>query len=98
VESATVDHLELFSVANLSSTPTEINAVSVWNCGKKTDAGPKQLAAVVRQSSTNYDQTTVNATDDYQYNTPIMLVDPATAAAWTESGVNSIEAGLKVVA
>lgn len=98
VESATVNHVELFTVANLSSTPTTINAVSVWNCVEKTDAGPKQFAAVVRQSGTNYTQATTNATDDYQYDTPILLTDPATASAWTESGVNSIEAGLKVIA
>jgi len=97
VESATAGDIELFTVQNMSSTPTDITAASIWSCVRKTDAGEKSCAAVLRQSATNYDQATHYPGTDYEYDTPIMLVDPATASAWTESGINSCEIGLKVV-
>jgi hypothetical protein len=97
VESTTAGDIELFDIQNMSSTPTDITAASIWSCVRKTDAGEKSAAAVLRQSSTNYDQATFYPSTSYQYNSPILTTDPATAAAWTESGINSAQIGLKVI-
>jgi len=98
VSDSVANEIELFTMANLAVSPLTIHAVSPWNLLRKTDAGAKTAAAVVRSGTTNYVQANYAVTDTYKYDRPILETDPDTAVAWTESGVNAIEAGVKVIA
>jgi len=98
VSSSVVNDIELFALGNLAVTPDTIHAFSPWNLVRKTDGGAKQSAGAVRSGTTNYVQATYDVTDTYKYDMPILATDPDTAAAWTTSGVNAVEIGLKVIA
>lgn len=96
VESATINDEELFTLSNLSSSPSVIHAVMTGNLVRKTDAGTRQFCPLIRRSGTTYEGTTVGAYDSYRYDKQIFTTDPSTASAWTEAGVNAMEVGVKV--
>lgn len=64
---------------------------------KKDDAGTKELAAVVRSGTTDYDGATVSVNGSYTVHTEIRETDPDTTAAWTQSGINAMECGPKLI-
>lgn len=96
VSTAVATERELFTMSDLAVTPSSIHAVSVWNLVRKDDAGVKKFESTIRSGGTNYDGTEAAALDTYRYDKPIWETDPATASAWSESGVNAIEAGIQV--
>jgi hypothetical protein len=97
VESATPGDVELFTFSDLSTTPASILAVATFNCIAKTDAGSRVCVPVLRSGGVNYDQGTFPCVDSFKYDVQVIDEDPDTSAAWTPSGVNALEAGVKVV-
>jgi len=97
VESATLNDVELFGFTDLPATPDSILAVATFNCVTKTDAGSRVCAPVLRSGGTNYVKDNFSCLDSYKYDVQIAAVDPDTSAAWTKSGVDNLEAGLKVI-
>lgn len=74
----------------------DIRAVQILATVRKGSEGPGQVKLVTRSSSTDYDGSArgIGGTT-YSYVREIRETDPATAAAWSESGWNAVEIGLK---
>jgi len=74
----------------------DIRAVQIVSAQRKGAEGPGQIKHVVRSSSTDYDQTAqgIGGTS-YSFLRTVVEADPATAAAWSESGFNAAEFGIK---
>ena len=66
---------------------------------RKDDAGTtRQIQLLVRSSTTDSLGSTQTLGTSYQYYFQIFATDPATGVAWTNSGVNAIQTGLKTIA
>lgn len=98
IESGTNDQRTVCGFDDLIPTGAAIKGIAVvWNM-KKTDAGASTVAPVIRQSATNYDGTAQAPSDSaYAYFGQVYEQDPDTSAAWTESGFESAEFGVKKV-
>lgn len=74
----------------------DIRGVQLLIAARKGADGPGQITPVVRSNSTDYDQTAQGlGGTTYQYLRTMVEADPATSAAWTESGFNAAEFGAK---
>jgi len=98
VESSTVGNEDTYTMDDLPTAPDTMLAVQSWLWAKKSDAGFRQIAPVIRRSGTDYVGTDVTLGTSYQPHLEIFTADPSTAAAWTEAGVNALELGGKVTA
>ena len=98
VEDANVGDIDTYSMQNLPTVPTSIYAVQSSVGAKATDAGAKSINIVTRSGGTNYLSSNRVLTSSYVYYSQIQETDPDTGSAWTESGVNGVEAGIKVAA
>jgi len=96
VESPTVGEQDTYAMGNLPTTPLTILAVCPLIIAKKTDAGTRAIVPVIRSGGTDYEGTDAYLGTSYDVYREAFIEDPATAAAWTESGVNAIEVGVKV--
>jgi hypothetical protein len=84
----------------LQDLPVAADAVEgiVWkSVARKTDAGTRTIAPVLRISATDYVGTTQNPSTSYSGYFQAYAQNPATSAAWTPSDVNGLEAGQEVV-
>jgi len=82
---------------NLSTTGGSVFAVQTVLAARKDDAGVRQIAPVIRQSTTDYDGTTVTLSSTYDQYRQIYPQDP-TATNWTIANVNADEFGVKTIA
>lgn len=98
VQSATVSQKDTYATANMSHTPSAINGVQVNMYARKDDAGLRSIASVTRSGGADTDGATRALSSGYQYHSQIIESDPNTAAAWTQSGYNNAEFGVKVAA
>jgi len=75
---------------------SDIRAVQVLASVRKGAEGPGQVKLVTRSASTDYDGAAqgIGGTA-YSYVRQVLETDPATAAAWSESGFNAAEFGIK---
>lgn len=97
VLSGTSGQRDTFNFAALGVTGT-VKAVQTVNYLKAEVAGVRSVGDVVRISSTNYDGTGVAVGSDWTYQRNIRLTDPSTSSAWTVSGIDGAEFGVKVTA
>lgn len=98
VESSTVNHVDTYGFPSLSHTPASIYAVQVSPTVRLVDSGARSHAAVLRSGTTDYVGSTEVLSTSYLIYPEMWEDDPDTAAAWTASGVNALEAGQKVIA
>lgn len=98
VSSSTATQKDTYAAGDLSGTPDSIKGVQTVLMVRKDDAGTRTFAAVIRSGGADYDGTSVNVTTDYLCYPEVRETDPATSAAWTASGVNALEVGVKLVA
>jgi hypothetical protein len=97
-----VDEIELYEIENLPSTSytKTIHGVRSESRLTKTDAGARNVNAVLRLNGSNY----VNSRSDYtvpaEYANMLAVweTNPDDAAAFVEADVNSMESGIKVTA
>lgn len=98
VSAATVGNKDLYDLDNLPFSPLTIHAVQVVAAAKKDDATTRTFRSNVKSSSTTANGATKALSTSYQIFSDILATDPATSAAWTESGVNAMQIGPEVVA
>lgn len=96
VESDTVNQIDTYTLGNLSTTTGRIYAVQTNLVAKKTDAGLRQIAPVIRYSGLDYSGSTATLATDYLAYSQIWQQDP-TSSNWSVSKVNNIEVGQKVI-
>lgn len=78
-----------------SSDP--ILAVQTCLYQRKTDAGAREVAALLRSGGADFNGATISPTTSYLYQLDGFEVDPATGVPWIESGVNALEVGMEVI-
>lgn len=98
-DGSTVGHRDSYAMQNLSALASQtVYGVQALAAISKDDAGAKSAAVMVRSGSTNSDGTSTALSTSQTYLAKIYETDPNTATAWTETTVNSMEAGSVVTA
>ena len=100
VQSNTAGHVDRYGLANLSGTPTAIDAVQLVYRAARSDSGSRTMRGFIRSGTTTANGGTVTppATPTGQYYRQTWHTDPDTSAAWDAAGVNALQAGVEVVA
>ena len=96
VGSATEGDKDTYAYSNIAGAPASVLGVAVNSYQAKSDSGTKFARPVVRSGTTDYVGTSVSLSTSYVAGQQLWETDPDTAVAWTESGVNAIEAGFEV--
>jgi hypothetical protein len=95
VSTSTVDAKDTYAWNNVAAG-AEIKAVQLLSAIRKAAEGPGKVKHVIRSNSTDYDSAEMSiGGTTYSYLRTVHETDPATAVAWTESGFNSAEFGVK---
>jgi len=95
VSSSTLNAKDLYAMEDCAAG-ADIRAVQVVTAMRKGTEGPGKIKHVIRSNSTDYDSAEMGLGGTaYSFNRTIWETDPATAAAWTESGWNAAEVGVK---
>lgn len=98
ISSATAGNKDIYDLSALSSTPAAIKAVTPFFVGRKDDATTRTVRTGVKSNSTTVNGTTQGMASGYTvYRDPALETDPDTTAAWTASGVNSLQSLIEVV-
>jgi hypothetical protein len=96
VQSDVVGDHDTYAFPSMPTVPSSIYAVDSRLAARADDAGARGIRHVVRSGGADNEGTTRALTSSYVYYSDLREVDPATAAAWTEAGVNAMEMGMKV--
>lgn len=96
VQGSTVGDLDRYTIGALSSTPSAISAVQLTAFALKTDAATRNIALHCQSGATDSDGPDFALGATYGKFDRILETDPATSAAWTATGVNSLLIGPKV--
>jgi hypothetical protein len=97
LSSANTNDVSTFILPPLDSTPSIIYGLQVTHASRKTDAGTRQISDMVRSGGANYVGNTVSLSNGYLMFPNIYTTDPNTSAAWTQSGANAVEIGVKEI-
>lgn len=96
VESSGVGDLDLYNIESMSETPNTVDGISVSSSMKKSGAGDRTAKITCQSDGTNSESIEIFPGTSYQYLSAIFEDDPATGTAWTGSGVDAAQFGLKV--
>lgn len=99
VESATAGQYDLYNLGSIALGAGD-TILRVWVEGRvrETVAAGDNVQLGVKSSATEDWSVNLPVTTSYaRYVGDDLTQDPATTAAWTESGVNSLQAGMKVI-
>lgn len=95
VSSNTLNAKDLYAMEDCAAG-ADIRAVQVVTAMRKATEGPGKMKHVIRSNSVDYDSAEFSLGGTaYSFNRTIWETDPATAAAWTESGWNAAQVGVK---
>ena len=94
-ESATPTDSDLYSFASLPITPDEINIVKLSVLAERSDTGARTMDIVCKSGGDidNGDNAGITPATSMNWYSSRYTEDPATNAAWTPSGVNSMTGG-----
>ncbi len=95
-ESTTTNHIDTYAFGNLSASSATVLGVMVNYTARKTQAGSRNFAPVVRTNSTDFVGDEVSATASYKTNYQLYEENPDTTDPWTVSEVNAAEFGIKL--
>lgn len=99
ISSTTAAQEARFEIGNLSVTPTTIHGVQVRTRSRKPDAGNRTYRGLINVSSTEALGPTRGASTQFAWmRNGVFYTNPATSAAWTATGFNSMQAGVEIVA
>jgi len=95
---AVVAHEDLYTYPPLSVPPSAIYAVAVKANLSKSDAGAKTVSMRMKSGATDSAGTTASAAPGtgYGWLSSHFATDPATGAAWTLTGINAAQSGVKI--
>lgn len=96
VVSNTIGNSDLYDFGNLSSGANTISAITVNSLAEKDNVGTRAIALPVKSGATTTDGANTYLSGGYILASRILETDPNTSTAWTVSGVNSLQAGVKV--
>lgn len=96
VESATVGHIDLYTMTNLPTTVQSVVAVVPEYRALRTDTDFKNIRRVLRHSAANYVGADRALPATAAHLTEILTRNPGTSAVWTVSDVDGMELGMEV--
>lgn len=96
VSSGTVGNRDTYALSDLPATVGTIYAVQNNVIAKKTDASNIAIKPAMVSGGTVYYGAATNLGGSDATLSDLRTADPATTAAWTATGVNSLEAGFEV--
>jgi hypothetical protein len=100
IQSNVENNKDLYQFGDLSGTVTDITAAAVYGIVTKTDVSAFDFIGVAKSNGDEADAAAdlVNPSSagTYEAAAGFFLTDPDTAAAWTQSGINAAQFGLKV--
>lgn len=87
-----------FAMGDIAGSVGTVHAVKPITQFKKSDSGVTGITNYIRSGTTDYsDSTELVSTEIYQSRIgDIREVDPDTATAWTEAGVNAAQLGIEI--
>jgi hypothetical protein len=97
IYSPTVDDIDTFTCANLSTSPATVLGVQACVVARKDDASSRSVATVIRHNSTDAFGTGTSLGDTYVHLLTMHETAPD-ASAWDATKVNACEVGAKVTA
>lgn len=97
VTANTADAEDLYALDDLSVSPDSIAAVQVVAIARKDDAAFRGISTIIH-GSTDTVGTPKGLSTSYGAIVDLYEENPETSSAWTESDVNGLEAGIKLVA
>lgn len=97
ISTNTTDEIDTYALSNLSGTIDSIKAVALTaRAAYDGSPTPTHIQLGVRSGGADYFATDFSPPSSFGFlGQRILEVDPATSAAWTESNVNALEAGMK---
>lgn len=99
VFSTTPGDIDTYEMGNIATTASKVWAVQTGLVVRKMDAGSRSIAPVLRGADGDKVGTTHSIGDSYFNYTQVYEQNPLTSPAdWTETTVNSIEHGIKLIA
>jgi len=96
--SDTVSARDTYAITDITSTGAEVFGVAVNAMVRKDGDADRKIKPTLKSSATYSLGTEVTLTTSYLNTQQIYNTDPNTSAAWTETNVNAIEAGIDVSA
>lgn len=94
--SGTVGQQDLYTVEDLAVGTSTIYGCQFVNYAQKTDAATRQVINLIRAGGTTFNSAPRALTTAPTPTLTVSAVNPSTAAAWTVTDVNSVEAGVEV--
>jgi hypothetical protein len=99
VNTSTNDAVEIFSITAPTLTGYVVKTIAVTARAKRGGSGPQNLRLILRSSGTNYDNGSDIALGvGYGATWANWATNPATAAAWVNAAVSSLQYGVKAIA
>ena len=86
---------DLYTLTALPTSAGSVAGIREITRHRKDDAGAATIRQLIRTGSTDYEGSDVVVGDNYTYAQAIRETNPNTSAAWTESEINGLEAGVK---
>jgi len=93
----TTSDTDSFTFDDLSEISQDISGVQVNVLQRKEDVGSRGLAAITISGATTDVGATKFVTDEYQYNSELLELDPNTSAQWAVAAVNAAEYGYRLI-
>lgn len=93
------DVQDLYTFNDLTKVTTSIKGVVVNYTARNSDSDTHDLKSATRVSSTDYTDSTATTIDGATWKTyySVWEQNPNTTAAWTSSGINGAEFGIKLI-
>ncbi len=96
VSSSTLNHRDLYTVSDLSTTPASIDCVTVVSFAYKTDAATRAIRNTIKSAAVDATGSDHYLASTYARHDEIYSTDPNTSSAWAAAGVNAILIGPKI--
>lgn len=96
VQGSSVGDTDTYDFANLSSTPTTINAVQINAFAEKTDAASRSIYLQAVSGATTSDGSAYALAASYGKFERLLTADPNGGGAWSGASVNALRGGPKV--
>jgi hypothetical protein len=98
VSDSTVGHEDLYTLPNLSATPSTIYAVAIKGNVARSDSGAKTVSLRINSGGTDDGGSLTGQTPgtSFTWLTSLFPTDPNTGTAWTPTGLNAAQVGIKI--
>lgn len=96
-QSSTANQIDTFTMQDLPVASGSVYAVAHYMIARQDTGAARSIAPVMRPATTDRVGTTVNLSTSYQAFCQIYDTSPETSSAWDVAGVNSLEAGYKLI-